>query len=160
MLIQLQLPFADVRARDLALTLGAPPEPALQVLEARVEDLAVELRLLGCSHQVLAGELSETVACRPGSQGPLPASAETEGYSFRAEVLREDRAGYARRARLLIDAAAPDPQALVGLFPGPADAFTALRLRVSPDAIAWTSWHGYPQTGELVVTESRLERTR
>ena len=160
MLIRLQLPFADVRARDLALTLGAPREPALQVLEARVEDLDVELRLLGCSHQVLAGELSETVACRPGSQGPLPASAQTDGYSFRAGVTKDDPVGYARRAREVIDATGPDPQALVGLFPGPADAFTALRLRVSPDAIAWTSWHGYPQTGELVVTESRLERLR
>ena len=158
MLIRLDLPFADVRARDLALTLGAPPEPALQVLRAEVAGLAVELRLLGCSHQVLAGELSETVACRPGAQGPLPESAETPGYSFRARVTREGPAAYARRARSAIEAVGPDPQALVGIFPGPADAFTALRIRAVEGAVAWTSWHGYPQTGELVVTESRLER--
>jgi len=159
-LIRLDLPFADVRARDLALTLGAPPEPALRVLEARVGGVAVELRLLGCSHQVLTAAVSETVACRPGVQGPLPASAETGGYSFRAQVTRDGPEGYARRARSVIDATAPDPDALVGLFPGPADAFTALRVRTLGGAIAWTSWHGYPQTGELVVTESRLERPR
>ncbi|MDQ3723089.1 MAG: DUF2617 family protein [Actinomycetota bacterium] len=24
--------------------------------------------------------------------------------------------------------------------------------------VSWTTWHGYPQTGEIVVTASSLER--
>jgi hypothetical protein len=41
----------------------------------------------------------------------------------------------------------------------PPPAFTALAARsLGADAsVAWTTWHGYPQSGELVITESRLE---
>lgn len=158
MLIRLDVPFADVRAGELSLTLGAPPEPAVEALRATVNGFDVELRLLGCSHQALVGEVSETVACRPGARGPLPPRAGAGGYAFRARTTTHEPAGYARRARLAIAAAAQDPAALVGIFPGLEHAFTALRVRPLPRGIAWTTWHGYPQTGELVVTASRLER--
>jgi hypothetical protein len=155
-LIRLDVPFADVRAGELSLTLGAAPEPAVEVLRLSLNGFDVELRLLGCSHQALVGEISETVACRPGAAGPLPASASAGGYAFRARTTRHDPAGYARRARRAITAAAHDEAALVGIFPGPAHAFTAVRVRPLADGITWTTWHGYPQTGELVLTTSCL----
>jgi hypothetical protein len=151
-LIHLDVPYIDARAADLTLTLGAPPEPALEVLRAGV----VELRLLGSSHQALVdgGEtLSETVACRPGGAGALPARTRDGGYSFHARVARLAPADYARRAQEIIAAVAGD--GLVAVFPGPADAFTALRPGPGP---SWDTWHGYPQSGELVHTRSTLER--
>ena len=159
MLIRLDVPFADVRAGELSLTLGAPPAPAVEILELSLNGFDVELRLLGCSHQALVGEISETVACRPGASGPLPASAGAGDYSFRAATTRHDPVAYARRARRAIAAAARDEASLVGIFPGPAHAFTAVRVRPLAGGITWTTWHGYPQTGELVLTTSRLRGT-
>jgi uncharacterized protein DUF2617 len=151
-LIHLDVPFIDARAADLTLTLGSPPEPALEVLRAGT----VELRLLGSSHQALidgGATLSETVACRPGGAGALPAQTRDAGYTFQARVDRLTPDDYARRAQQIIAAVAGG--GLVAVFPGPADAFTALRLSPGP---SWDTWHGYPQTGELVHTRSRLER--
>jgi hypothetical protein len=151
-LIHLDVPFIDARAADLTLTLGAPPEPALEVLRAG----PVELRLLGSSHQALVdggATLSETVACRPGGAGALPARTREGEYTFWARVDRLAPDKYARRAREIIAAVAGD--GLVAVFPGPADAFTALRPGLGP---SWDTWHGYPQSGELVHTRSRLER--
>jgi hypothetical protein len=168
-LVELAVPYADVRAGDLSLSFGAPPEPALEVMERTVGDVVVQLRLLGCSHQALCrpapvsppaadeAPFSETVACRPGRPGGLPDSHAAGRYRFRARVERHGPEAYAAHARALAAAAAADPDGLAGVFPGPALAFTALRLREAPGGGAtWTSWHGYPQTGELVVTHSVL----
>jgi hypothetical protein len=159
MLIELAVPYADVCAGDLSLVLDAAPAPALEVLRRRAGGVDVELRLLGSSHQALVeggARLSETVSCRPGPGPGLPASHAGEGYTFRARVERLEPAAYARRAAALTRAAAADPWGLAGVFPGPGLAFTALRLREAADGegAAWTTWHGYPQTGELVVTDS------
>ncbi len=161
MLVELAVPYADVRAGDLSLAFDAAPERALEVLERTIGGVAVELRLLGCSHQALVdggATLSETVACRPGVPPGLPASHAAGAYGFRARVERLAPDAYAQRAGELTAAAAADPCGLVGVFPGPALAFTAMRLREGPGGrgAAWTTWHGYPQTGELVVTESVL----
>ncbi len=163
MLVELSVPYADVRAGDLALTLDAPPEPALDVLACVVGGVELELRLLGCSHQALAGEggalLSEMVACRPGSPPGLPARHDRPGYRFTARVERLVPRAFELRARALIGAASADPAGLVGVFPGPGPAFTALRarsVRGAAGGAAWSTWHAYPQTGELVVTESVL----
>lgn len=174
MLIRVDVPFSDVRAADLALTLGAAPEPALEVL--RVD--GIELRLLGCSHQAIAAGVSETVACRPGRSDPLPARVRRGEYAFHARVDRLAPAAYAARARELIANCRDDDRSLVGVFPGYAQAFTALHVlgrrgaggshrrrmpsRVAagggpPGQITWETWHGYPQTGELVHTRSTLE---
>lgn len=166
MIVRLELPFADVRAGDLCHTLGEAPEPGLETLTAQAGPWHVELRLLGCSHQALVdggGELSETVACRPGRAGALPAhrrgGAATGDYAFRARVERHTPGAYAARAEAVLEAVADDAEALAGVFPSPDGlAFTALRLRAQAGCVAWTTWHGYPQTGELVLTESRLER--
>jgi hypothetical protein len=151
-LVELELPFVDARASDLALTLGEPAAPALQVLAATVNGIEVELRVLGCSHQVLAQDLSETVACRPGAEGDLPALAEDGPYRFKARV----EPLTATRAATLLAGMRDDPNALVAVFPGPKDAFTGMRVYPVPGGAGWVTWHAYPQTGELVCTRSHL----
>jgi hypothetical protein len=170
MLIEVRQPYVDVRAGDLSLTLGAPPARALESLRATIGGFEIELRLLGCSHQALVDGgtvLSETVACVPGVAGSLPDRRTDGAYEFRARVERPGPEAYAARAREVLARAAAAPHALAGVFaaaPGASEAalpaFTALEAQpLAPQAgIAWTTWHGYPQTGELVVTTSSLRR--
>ena len=173
MLIEVSRPYVDMSAGDLSLTLGAAPAAAIETLRVCAGGYAIELRLLGCSHQALVedGEhgLSETVACVPGVRGSLPEERIDGRYSFRARVERHCPAVYAARAAGVLASVTGDPRALVGVFapsPGaaqgpcrPATAFTALAASpsASGNGIAWTTWHGYPQSGELVVTSSCLE---
>jgi len=172
-LIEVSRPYVDMSAGDLSLTLGGAPAPAIESLRLSIGGYAIELRLLGCSHQALVEdgeELSETVACLPGVGGSLPAERIDGRYSFHARVERHSPAAYAGRAAALLASVSADPRALAGVFapspaardaPGPpAIAFTALAASalLSGDAVAWTTWHGYPQSGEIVVTSSRLER--
>jgi hypothetical protein len=170
MLIEVRQPYVDVSAGDLSLTLGAPAARALETLRAAIGGFEIELRLLGCSHQALVdggAVLSETVACVPGVAGSLPDRRTDGAYDFRARVERLDPVAYAARAREVLAHAAGAPHALAGVFaaaPGAGDAalpaFTALETRaLAPGpGIAWTTWHGYPQTGEIVVTASSLRR--
>ncbi len=170
MLIEVRRPYVDVSAHDLSLTFGAPAQPAIEVLRLRAGGYAIELRLLGCSHQALVdggAELSETVACVPGVSGTLPARRSDGRYDFRARVEQHPSAeAYGARAAAVLASVADDPRALAGVFAAApvadaaAPAFTALAARPlsSGAGIAWTTWHGYPQTGEIVVTSSRLER--
>jgi hypothetical protein len=166
-LIELRRPYVDVSAGDLSLTLGLDAAAALEVLA--VDELQIELRLLGFSHQVLVGggvPLSETVACMPGAAGALPEQRTAGAYRFAARVERLTAAAYAQRAAGLLERASGDPLMLAGLFAdaptadAPPPAFTAIAARPLDDAIAWTTWHGYPQSGELVITQSRVERPR
>ena len=161
MIVHLDLPFADVRASDLALVLDAPPQPALEVLRVAGGAYALELRLLGSSHQaIVEGVLNETVACGLGATGGLPPRAERDAggaaYTFTARTQRLEPFAYQAAARRAISAAAADPCGLVGVFPGPDDAFTALRAKALPRGATWDTWHGYPQQGELVLTRSAL----
>lgn len=162
MLIRLDAPYADVRASDLSLALGLEPLPALETLNVELGSWAIELRLLGCSHQALLqtpdGDWSETVACRPGVAGELPASRTERAaggtYAFAAQLEPLDP----QRGALIADEASEDPLGLVGVFGGPEGAFTALRLREEAAGVAWTTWHAYPQSGELVITRSAVTR--
>ncbi len=161
MLVRLDLPFADVRASDLALALDAPPQPALETLVVEASGYRLELRLLGSSHQAIVdGLVTETVACGLGPGGGLPQRARhtagSAAYSFTARVQRLEPFAYAAAARRAISAAATDDHGLVGLFPGPDAAFTALRACAVPRGVTWDTWHGYPQSGELVLTRSAL----
>ncbi len=183
MLIEVRKPYVDVSARDLTLTLGAPPAPAIELLRLELGGWRIELRLLGHSHQALVDDgerASETVACLPGVAGELPLRRTDGGYDFRARVQRLTAGAYAARARGVLACVADDPRALAGVFadapagPGSGSpvcdaadgdraaglAFTALAAHPLADrsGIAWTTWHGYPQTGEVVVTASRLRR--
>ena len=135
------------------------------------EDFELELRVLGCSHQVIVRrpglegaadrELSEVVACLPGTPPGLPArygrEEPGERYLFRSRVLRLEPTAHATWAEQLIAAAHDDPDALIGVFPGLPGAVTGLRCRAEPGALGWSTWHTYPQTGEVVETETRLE---
>lgn len=121
-------------------------------------------------------ELVETVACLPGRRPELPSELAdpATGYRFTARVLRLDPATMAARTAELRRELGDDPYALIGVFPGGPDAITALRLHRRDDfavpaerrggerdvtrggtgAIGWRTWHAYPQSGELVETET------
>jgi Protein of unknown function DUF2617 len=166
MLVKLEVPFVDAGAADLALTLGAPLQPAISAFEIQSGEYRVELRLLGCSHQaVLASdgyELSELVACQPGQTGPLPTRLSDEQAGRRYEFCASTRAlsppVYRAQAERLMASVGALDQGLVGTFPQPDGAFTALRFRglQSGHGIGWETWHGYPQTGEIVFTKSEV----
>ncbi|WBB73558.1 DUF2617 family protein [Micromonospora sp. WMMD1128] len=162
MLIALAAPYVDSRAADLSLSLGGPELPALAVRDLDLPGgRPLRLRLLGASHQVVAGALTETVACLPGRRPHLPDALHdaTTGYRFTATVLRPTGDGLRARVAALRAELADDPHALVGVFPGDEDAVTALAVRPDPPdgAVAWRTWHAYPQTNELVLTETVVE---
>ncbi|MFG1657768.1 DUF2617 family protein [Micromonospora chersina] len=162
MLVALDAPYVDTRAADLSLALGGPERPALHVREVTLPGgLRLRLRLLGASHQVICGDLTETVACLPGRPPHLPDALhdETAGYRFTATVLRPAGDGLRTRVAALRAELADDPYALVGVFPGDEDAVTALAVRPAPPggSVAWRTWHAYPQTNELVLTETVVE---
>ncbi|NBE82469.1 DUF2617 family protein [Micromonospora rubida] len=163
MLVTLDAPYVDTSAADLSLALGDAERPALHVLDLDLPaGVRLRLRLLGASHQVVlraAGvELTETVACLPGHPPELPATRldEANGYRFTATVLRPAGTELSDRVAALRAELANDPYALVGVFPGDADAVTALAVRPAPPhgTVAWRTWHAYPQTNELVLTET------
>jgi hypothetical protein len=118
--------------------------------------------------------LVETVACLPGRRPELPAvlADPATGYRFTARVLRPDSATMSARTAALRRELAEDPYALIGVFPGGPEAITALRLHragirtrldgvgdigagaIGAGEIGWRTWHAYPQSGELVETET------
>ncbi|MEU0076604.1 DUF2617 family protein [Micromonospora tulbaghiae] len=162
MLVCLDAPYVDTSAADLSLALGGPELPALAVRDIDLPGLPrLRLRLLGASHQVVLGTLTETVACLPGRPPHLPGTLhdETTGYRFLATVLRPEGDGLRTRVAALRAELAADPYALIGVFPGDEDAVTALSVRPGPPdgALAWRTWHAYPQTNELVLTETVVE---
>ncbi|WP_229398954.1 DUF2617 family protein [Micromonospora okii] len=163
MLVTLDTPYVDTSAADLSLALGDAERSALHVLDLDLPaGFRLRLRLLGASHQVVLRapgvELTETVACLPGRPPELPATRldEANGYRFTATVLRPAAAELSARVAALRAELAGDPYALVGVFPGDVDAVTALAVRPDPPGgtVAWRTWHAYPQTRELVLTET------
>ena len=166
MLVTLDTPYADTTAADLSFTLGSPELPALHVLDlARPDHCGVTLRLLGASHQVVLRGADrgfiETVACLPGRRSALPSTVDDEaaGYRFAARVSQLSSDELSRRVAALRQELADDPYALVGVFPGGPDAATALCVDTAVVAggrtgFGWRTWHAYPQTGELVETET------
>lgn len=175
MLVCLEAPYVDTSAGDLSLALGGPELPALHVLDLDLPaGCRLRLRLLGASHQVLlhpapptgdpaaSAVLTETVACLPGRRPELPATVHrpTDGYTFTATVLRPAVGGLSSRVAALRADLADDPYALVGVFPGDPDAVTALAVAPDPTGrtVRWRTWHAYPQTNELVLTETVVTR--
>lgn len=164
MRVRLDVPYVDTAATQLRLHTGSTPRPALAVHAVELGIARVELRVLGGSHQVLVtdtagNDLSEVVACDIADGTWLPRSREERfgraGYSFRSKVVRLDREGFAATVEDLQVRLARRDDAVVAVFPGEEDAVTALALaRDRP--IGWTTWHTYPQTGEVVVTTTTL----
>jgi hypothetical protein len=169
MLTSLQTAYTDTRAGDLAWCLGKEPLPALAVLDVEVGDewglrAKVGLRLLGASHQVLVesarGDCSETVACMPGSDVPLPSGvARRVGpweYEFATRIETLSRGSFAGRAQELLALVAEHPHGLAGTFPGDPHAFTAMLVQCAEGSVRWRTWHAYPQEGRLVTTRTRV----
>ncbi|MCM2427161.1 MULTISPECIES: DUF2617 family protein [Streptomyces] len=169
MLTTLQTAYTDTRAGDLAWCLGREALPALAVLDLQLSGadqppVQVQMRLLGASHQVLieseGGGCSETVACIPGSQTPLPFGVAkrigTWDYEFAARVETLSRGSFAGRAQELLALVADHPHGLAGTFPGDPHAFTAMLVQHSEGSVRWRTWHAYPQEGRLVATRSRV----
>ncbi|MFC7217048.1 DUF2617 family protein [Streptomyces polyrhachis] len=175
MLTTLQTSYTDTRAADLAWRLGMRPLPALAVLPLRIDEMDVQLRLLGASHQVILegpdGSCSETVACLPGSSTPLPLGVSKQigdfDYEFSAHVEHLSAGAFGVRAQELLALVAEHPHGLAGVFPGSPHAFTALLVhrqgggggsggRGGGDSVGWRTWHAYPQEGRLVTTRTRV----
>lgn len=164
MITDLAVPFLDTHAGQLRLRLGGPPRDALGTLRVPTPGGILELRLLGASHQVLLdsphGSCSEVVACAPGADEPLPAeltaTMDRLDYRFEAEVRELAAAELTARVRRLTAELAEHPAALLGVFPGSADAVTAVVAEVEPDSVAWRTWHSYPQTRQIAITRTKV----
>ncbi|MFE0424977.1 DUF2617 family protein [Streptomyces sp. NPDC058953] len=186
-LAALATPYQDTDADQLSFALGLPPLPALAVRDLTVGGIGVQLRLLGASHQVFAGPVTETVACLPGGAGGLPETArEIDGWTYRfsAEVRRHTREEFSHRVADVLRRTEAHPHALYGVFPGDPEAVTALVVdpvdsdalgdTASPGAsggpgalgtpgapgtpgLSWQTWHTYPQSRRIVATRTRLE---
>jgi hypothetical protein len=156
--------FTDTRANDLAWALGREPLPSLATLELELTEARVQLRVLGASHQVLlespAGTCSETVACMPGSNTPLPLGVSKRlgnfEYEFAARVESLGAGSFMGRAQELLALVAEHPHGLAGIFPGDPNAFTALLAQRRGEQVHWRTWHAYPQERRLVATRTRL----
>ena len=165
MLSELAVPFVDARASALSWWLGDDAPAALATLVLTGAPGRLELRLLGASHHVVASaqgaRCPEVVACGPSaSAGGLPAEhvGDVDGarYRFRSATTAYAPPALARVARDLRRRAAAAPDALVGVFPGSADALTVLSGRELRGGWSWSSWHVYPTAGEVVRTTSSL----
>ncbi|MEO3751535.1 DUF2617 family protein [Streptomyces sp. B6B3] len=164
MLTTIQTSFIDTRANDLAWALGREPLPSLATLDLQLTETTVQLRVLGASHQVLlessAGSCSETVACMPGSNTPLPLGVSKRlgnfEYEFAARVESLSAGSFAGRAQELLALVAEHPHGLAGVFPGDPNAFTALLAQRQGPQVHWRTWHAYPQERRLVATRTRL----
>ena len=163
MISTVEVAFADVSAVSLRWALGLPPRPALgTVVVGSDHGPRLELRLLGASHQVLVHGsqgvvLSETVACDLPEGLPLPEQTRAGGYDLRTDVRRLEPDPFVVAVGALAAEGTARDDALVGRYPGSPHATTVLTAdEVSSRRVAWTTWHAYPQTGELVRTRTRL----
>ncbi|TDC74288.1 DUF2617 family protein [Streptomyces hainanensis] len=160
----LDTPYLDTSADQLSFSLDDPAQPALAIALVELDGVGVELRLLGASHQVFAGPVRETLACLPGRPGggpPPSVNRRLDGWSYRftSRVEHCAPAELSRRVATLRARLADRDGALCGVFPGSPDAVTALWARgPAAGGVEWRTWHAYPQTDQLVITRTRLER--
>ena len=162
---RLGVEHADVDPAALVWGLDLPVQPALAVLELVVAGVDVEIRLLGASHQVIArGDgfvCSETVACGLDRAAPLPAAAThpvgRASYRLSSEVVRLDSAAMTAYVAGLDEALGGRSDALVGIFPAPASAITAVVVEETATGVRWRSWHAYPEVGTIVATSAAVD---
>ncbi|MDL9936962.1 DUF2617 family protein [Gordonia sp. ABSL1-1] len=162
----LPVAYADTRAAQLGFSLTAPAQPALAESAGTVGEIAIALRLLGASHQVIVDDgrrrICETLACLPGETGDRPASLEQSGYRFTSRIDVHSPVSMADLvgdvARTVVERRAAGLPALLGRFPGEPNAVTAIAVAPADDhRVSWQTWHTYPQSGEVVVTTSTLD---
>lgn len=182
MLLDLDVPFRDASAGDLAWSLlaGAAAPDALASLDVGTGALAVRLHVLGASHAVelRIGErrLTEVVACGAPQGRPLgdaPSAIERDGlrYRFHATVDAPGGAAVLALGEELRAICEGRPDALAAAFPGASGALTALRTTVDGDpsrgrdagdhaahgpTAGWQTWHLYPERGEVVRTRTSV----
>lgn len=159
----LDVPYLDASADALVWQLDAPLQPSLAHRRVERASWTLDLHLLGASHQVVlrapgGAGCSELVACRPGLAGHLPtAVVEDRGdirYGFRSSVESLAADELAARAEELVARLATRQDALVGAFPGSPHAVTAIEATEG----GWRTWHVYPQAGQVVATETEVDR--
>ncbi|MGV9709255.1 DUF2617 family protein [Gordonia sp. NPDC003424] len=164
----LAVPYADTRSQHLRFSLTTALQEPLASCDHRFGRVAVSLRLLGASHQVVVDDgsrrLCETVACLPDITTPLPASFVDDDYAFTAhvEACEPDRisATVADLTRRIDAHAGSGRPAVLGHFPGSPLAVTAVIGDRLGDTVTWQTWHTYPQSAELVVTTGELRLPR
>lgn len=152
-------PFVDTSAADLGLSVtDRTRREALAELDA--EGLA--LRVLGASHQVIAGEiLTETLACAPDlPRVRLPHTEQLTppGWAYALTIERITGTG-AELAEQALTAVADLPHRLCVRFAGDPHALTVVAARRTDSGWAWETWHVYPQHHEAVRSRSTLEAT-
>jgi hypothetical protein len=156
MLVDLDLPYRDVCAAELCLSLSLCTVPASASARFAFPTHELVLCVLGSSHQVRvqgAFNLCETVACLGMGQS-LPARREETGYRFTSSVERLQPASFETLVARLVDRAEVDERTMLGRFPGHLQALTM--IWVGADGRRWATWHTYPQDGEVVRTRSWL----
>jgi len=162
-LAELSVPYVDAAAGALSWAPTPPATPALHTLVLRRDEARLSLALLAASHsaglRVADDEVTETVAC-PGAGEPLPATRDRLlgcfHYRFRSSVERLGPGRLSLLAARLRDGSRGSGNRLAGVFPGDADAVTALCGALSPGAAGWRTWHLYPNTGEAVRTSTTV----
>ncbi|GAB7102576.1 DUF2617 family protein [Streptomyces phaeofaciens JCM 4814] len=163
--ISLGAPYLDTDADQLCFSLDLPERPALAEREVVVGGIDVRLRLLGASHQVFVGPVRETVACLRETDRGLPAthSEELPGwtYDFGAETRRLDPEAFSAEVAWVLGLVADNENSLCGIFPGSPEAVTAVVVEAADGpaggGLVWRTWHTYPQHGQIVSTQTRLE---
>lgn len=174
MIAPLSVPYRDVRASELSWSLEAPDQPSLHSGRHPIDQLDVEVRILGASHQILVRTADqdrlicrETVACRQDGLSRLPMAIERElgdGYHYevRCEVREVTAEHFPAWAAALRDYAGALPDATVAVFPASPDAVTAVVLEPLPSrlhGVLWRTWHSYPHPaggGDVVATRTVL----
>ena len=150
-------PYLDTDADQLSYTLGLPAREALAVSDVTVGGLTVQLRLPGASPQVFAGP-GETVACLPGMERGLPATATQEladwNYRFSARVQHLSTDESTEQVALLRSRVDGRPEARCGVFPGSSEAVTALAVEQQSTGLGWRI---SPHSCQIVAAHTWLE---
>lgn len=174
------IPFADTSVGDLTFSLRQERlAPVCGTTVVLSPEQTLELNVLGCSHQVILVEkdhdvLVETLACLSGVPAALPETASSRitgldpvdrsdavRHQFESSTRALDDTEFQRAVRRITDGAGAQRHSVVARFPGHPGAVTAIVLEQAVGrGIGWTTWHCYPQHGEIVRTRSRIHRTR
>ncbi|MFD3916525.1 DUF2617 family protein [Streptomyces sp. NPDC058603] len=161
----LDAPYLDTDADQLCFSLDLTERPALAERVVSLGGLEVRLRLLGASHQVIAGPVLETVACLRGAVRGLPETCVRHlpgwVYNFGATTRRLTSEEFSAEVAQVLGKAADAEHSLCGVFPGSPEAVTAVVVETARGlhgaGLIWRTWHTYPQNGQIVSTYSQLE---
>ena len=170
MLTELPIAYADTSAAALHWSAALPdisPIDALRLPSAGGGTVFLELRLLGASHctvlDVGSDQLVETVASPSygGGGEALPRRRQRIvgplRYRFASRVQRLDSTDLGSLAAALRAGVRDRPDRLAGVFPGARDALTVLHGATEPTLARWSTWHLYPNTGEVVRTLTTVD---